>query len=58
MERTERLETTLGELIVALTEEASKIVPDEKEACKVVAFALAHLLYNAGLSRTACQYWN
>lgn len=58
MERRERFETTLGELIVALTEEAAKIVPDEKEASKGVAFALTYLLYNAGLSRTPWQYWN
>jgi hypothetical protein len=42
--RSARVETTLGNLIVALTEEASKHVPDEKTACKLVAFILSDIL--------------
>ena len=44
MERHEAVETTLGDLIVALTEETTLFVRDEKEAYKVVAFMLTHLL--------------
>jgi hypothetical protein len=42
--RSVRVETTLGNLIVALTEEASKHVPDERTACKLVAFILSDIL--------------
>jgi hypothetical protein len=38
----------LGDLIVALMEETSQYVRDEKEACRVAAFALTHLLNNSG----------
>jgi hypothetical protein len=38
------VETTLGDLIVALTEEAARCVPDEKTACRVVAFILSDIL--------------
>lgn len=58
MERTETLETTLGDLIVALTEEAAKLIPDEKEVCKVVAFAVMHLLYNAGMRTRYSSVWH
>jgi hypothetical protein len=44
MERQEKLETTLGDLVVALTEEAAPFVRDEREAYQVVAFMLTHLL--------------
>jgi len=46
MDREENIETTLDDLIVALTEEATPFVRDDKEACNVVAFTLMHLLYN------------
>jgi len=42
------LETTLGDLIVALTEEASQSIPDERTAYDVVAFILSDLLRQAG----------
>ena len=48
MEREEITETTLGDLIVALTEETSQYVHDEKEVNKVVAFRLTHLLNPSG----------
>lgn len=39
-----KVETTLGDLIVALTEEAARCVPDEQTACRVVAFILSDIL--------------
>jgi len=39
-------ETTLGELIVALTEETSRHVPDEKVANILVAYILSDLFRN------------
>lgn len=44
----EGVETTLGDLIAALTEETTPYVADEKEAYKLVAFMLSHLLNNPG----------
>ena len=58
MEREEVLETTLGDLIVALTEEASPFIHDEKDAYKVVAFMLTHLLINPDATFESCQYWH
>lgn len=46
MEKKGTLQTTLGELIAALAEEATKIVGNEHEAYQMVAFALAHLLHS------------
>ena len=57
MERVELLETTLGDLIVALTDEATPFVRDEKEAYKVVAFALSHLLYDSGATSKTLHVW-
>jgi hypothetical protein len=51
----EILETTLGDLIVALTEEAAPFVHDEKEAYNVVAFMLMHLLNNSAASFRAAH---
>lgn len=48
MARGETIETTLGDLIVALTEETAPFVRDEAKANKVVAYILADLLYNSG----------
>ena len=58
MEREETFETSIGDLVVALTEETSQYVHDEKEACKVVAFRLTHLLNPAGVASRRWQYWN
>lgn len=44
MGRAEITETTLGDLVVALTEETVPFVPEEKDAYAVVAFMLRHLL--------------
>jgi hypothetical protein len=57
MEREEMPETTLGDLIVALTEETSQYVHDEKEVCKVVAFRLTHLLNPSIAASRRWQYW-
>ena len=51
MENVQCIDTTIGELIVALSDEASKIFPDEKDASKVVALALGHLVYAANLKK-------
>ncbi|MBI2210681.1 MAG: hypothetical protein HYV05_12815 [Deltaproteobacteria bacterium] len=48
MARRETLETTLGDLIAALTDETTPFVGDDRKASKVVAYILADLLYNSG----------
>ncbi len=49
MEREEEnLETTLGDLVVALTEETARFFPNEKDAYRVVAYILSDLLSNSG----------
>lgn len=55
MDRTEVIETTLGELIAELTEEAMRFFDDEQEVHNVVAFALAHLMRNR---RSNLTLWN
>ncbi len=57
MERKGNLETTLGDLIVALTEETTPFCRDEKEAYHVVAFALVHILSSSATSN-AWQVWH
>jgi len=57
MEKVETLETTIGELIVALTEEAIPSVRGEKEAYYVAAFALMHLLYESSAISTRSESW-
>ncbi|MBI4522731.1 MAG: hypothetical protein HY695_02835 [Deltaproteobacteria bacterium] len=51
----ENMETTLGELIVALTEETSRLFPDEKDTYRVVAYILSELFSN---SRPASTKWH
>jgi len=46
VERTEILETTLGDLIVAITEEASQYARDTRETYTLVAYILSDLLNN------------
>jgi hypothetical protein len=58
MERPEILETTLGDLIVALTEEATAFARDEKEAYKVVAFMLTNLLSDSVVPLKSQQHWH
>jgi len=52
MARREILETTLGDLIVALTDETAPFVRDERKAGRVVAYILTDLLYSAGKTVT------
>jgi hypothetical protein len=47
MKRAEILETTLGDLIVALTEEASRHARDAAETYTLVAYILSDLLNNS-----------
>ena len=44
MRRTKDLETTLGNLIVALTEEATSLLRDPKTAYRWVSYALTDLM--------------
>jgi hypothetical protein len=44
MVRTEKLETTLGELIVALTEETGRHVRDERATYELVAYIVNDLI--------------
>ena len=58
MEREETVKATIGDLVVALTEETSQYVHDEKEACKVVAFMLTHLLNKSSAVSRQWQHWH
>jgi hypothetical protein len=44
MTRESKLETTLGDLVVALTEETERHVHDEKTTYEVVAYILANFV--------------
>jgi hypothetical protein len=57
MERAGTVETTVGELVVALTDEASRYVRDEQAVCKVVAFMVTHLLVHSGAASRKWGYW-
>jgi len=46
--KSQALETTLGDLIVALTDAAARSIPDERTAYSVVAYILSDLLRQAG----------
>lgn len=58
MEREGTLETTVGDLVVALTEETSQYIRDEKEISKVVTFMLTHLLNKSSAASRRWQYWH
>ena len=49
MQRRKKLHTTLGDLIVALTDEAGCYVGDEREKYRLVALLLSGLLRNSTL---------
>lgn len=55
MPRVEKLDTTLGELIAALTDETIQVVPDEKLAHTLVAYMLAEIFNNSCMSS---QTWH
>jgi hypothetical protein len=57
MKREETFETTIGDLVAALTEETAPYVRDEQEACKVVAVMVTHLLNSSGAASRRWQYW-
>lgn len=44
MTRNSKVETTLGDLVVALTEETARYVHDEKMTYEVVAYILANFI--------------
>jgi hypothetical protein len=46
MTRESKLETTLGDLVVALTEETGRHVRDEKTTYEVVAYILANFIHS------------
>lgn len=50
METGEKVDTTVGDLIVALTEETSRFVHDDREMYKVVAYILSDLLKSGSIS--------
>jgi hypothetical protein len=49
--RNTRFETTVGDLIVALTDETSRQVRDEKMTYELVAYMLADLVKNSQRAR-------
>ena len=49
MQRRKKFHTTLGDLIVALTDEAGCYVGDEREKYRLVALLLSGLLKNSPL---------
>ena len=55
MKQSERWQTTLGELIAALTDEVSELVADEKNTYAVVAFILADLFKDAKPPALQCD---
>ena len=55
MRRGARLDTTLGDLVTALTEETVELLPDEKLAHTLVAYMLADVLNNW---RTILNTWH
>ena len=57
MESHDTVETTLGELIAALTEETAEVIRDEREADKIVAFIVTHLLNTSAPASRRWQYW-
>lgn len=58
MERKETIETTLGELIATLTEEAAALIDDERDVHNTVAFMLTHLLNNRSAASRSERYRN
>lgn len=55
MRREEQLDATLGDLVMALTDETVELVPDEKLAHTFVAYMLADVLNNW---RTISNTWH
>jgi hypothetical protein len=57
MESHDTVKTTLGELIAALTEETAEVVRDKREADKIVAFIVTHMLNTSAPASRKWQYW-
>jgi hypothetical protein len=55
MRRGKKIDSTLGDLVAALTEETVELVPDEKLAHTLVAYMLADVLNNW---RTISNTWH
>ena len=55
MERGEQVETTLGDLIVALSEETARHVSDQNAANILVAYILSDLFRNTEMSSKSWQ---
>jgi len=47
--------TTLGNLIAALTDEAAQYVTDENEVYQIVSFMLGYLLNNSRVNSRRCH---
>jgi hypothetical protein len=58
MEREEILEITLGDLIVALTDETTRFFPGENGADKVLASMIMQLLSSSGATSKTSQLWH
>ena len=50
METEENVDTSLGDLIVALAEETSRFVHDERDMYKVVAYILSNMYKSGSIS--------
>lgn len=55
MRKGKNIDTTLGDLVVALTDEAIQLVPDEKLAHTLVAYMLGDILNHW---RTISKVWH
>ena len=54
--KNQTLKTTLGDLIVALTDAAARSIPDERMAYSVVAYILSDLLRPGGQNACGRQW--
>ena len=57
MESHDTVKTTLGDLIATLTEETAEVIRDEREANKIVAFIVTHMLNRSAPASRRWQYW-
>jgi hypothetical protein len=58
METEEMLEITLGDLIVALTDETTRVFHGENGADKVLASMIMQLLSSSGATSKTSQLWH
>jgi hypothetical protein len=57
MLRKQTVETTLGDLIVALTDEAATLTRNKRELYLLVSVMLSHLLTGTGENRKTAGIW-